>query len=197
MQIGLFPLPNLVLLPGTVVPLYVFEPRYRELLKRVLKRKEPFGMVRIKTEVESYHPDLRVSRIGTLAHILKVEHHPDGTSSVLITGGERFEVDHFDTSKHNYLSADVHLKPLTPSCDDVVQELSNLAWSAFLRSMPADIHRILEHSAPLDPTERVSFMATNLKLSVLNMQALLEAETLVHRLELLLEQVAAVEHILN
>lgn len=197
MQIGLFPLPNLVLLPGTVVPLYVFEPRYRDLLKRVIKRKEPFGMFRIKTEVDSYHPDLRVSRIGTLAHVLKVEQHADGTSSILISGGERIEVVQFDASSHDYLSAEIRPKPLQPSCDQKVQELTDLAWSGFLRAMPAELHRILEHSAPADPLEKASFMATNLKLPVMDMQHLLEADTLVDRLELLLHLVPGTEYILN
>ena len=43
----LFPLPDLVLFPGLVLPLYVFEQRYRDLLADVRRSKEPFGIVRI------------------------------------------------------------------------------------------------------------------------------------------------------
>ena len=43
----LFPLPDLVLFPGLVLPLYVFEQRYRDLLADVRRSGEPFGIVRI------------------------------------------------------------------------------------------------------------------------------------------------------
>ena len=43
-QIPLFPL-NVVLFPGMLLPLHIFEPRYRKMLNDCVSRQEPFGLV--------------------------------------------------------------------------------------------------------------------------------------------------------
>ena len=50
-QLPLFPL-HAVLYPGLTLPLHIFEPRYRLMLKRCLERKEPFGVVLIQAGSE-------------------------------------------------------------------------------------------------------------------------------------------------
>lgn len=197
MQLGLFPLPNFVLLPGMVVPLYVFEPRYRDLLKRVQKHKEPFGIVRIKTEVNSYHPEQRISRVGTLAHLSEVEQHPDGSASIVITGGERFEIESFDPVSHTYLTAKVHPKPLLPSNEESVRLLASLAWGGFVRAVAPELVELMHQNAPHDPLALASFMISNLKLPSLEAQHMLEANTLEERLEMLLNHVPVAERSFN
>ena len=113
MSLPLFPLPNVVLFPGQRLPLYIFEPRYRELLRRVQETGEPFGVVRIVRPgtVPGEPLSGRVSAVGTLAHLRWAETHDDGTSSVEVEGGERFRVRSFDLS-HSYLAAETELWPL-------------------------------------------------------------------------------------
>ncbi len=80
----LFPL-DVVLLPGTSLPLHIFEPRYREMTAECLEQKKPFGVVRAKEE--------GISEIGCTAEILKVaKEYSDGRSDILTQGGRRFEV---------------------------------------------------------------------------------------------------------
>ena len=80
----LFPL-DLVLLPGTSLPLHVFEPRYREMMAECLAQKKPFGVVRAKDE--------GIAEIGCTAEIVKVtKEYSDGRSDILTRGGRRFEV---------------------------------------------------------------------------------------------------------
>jgi Lon protease-like protein len=80
----LFPL-DLVLLPGTSLPLHIFEPRYREMTAECLQQKKPFGVVRVKEE--------GISEIGCTAEILKVtKEYPDGRSDILTQGSRRFEI---------------------------------------------------------------------------------------------------------
>jgi len=47
-EVALFPIPNLVSFPGTLVPLHVFEPRYRALIKESVKAKRPIGVAHTK-----------------------------------------------------------------------------------------------------------------------------------------------------
>lgn len=188
MHVPLFPLPKVVLLPGQVLPLYVFEPRYRELLARVQASGEPFGIVRIVQSREAsllpFHE--RVARVGTLAHLLRAEQHEDGTSSILVAGGERFRVQAFDLT-HAYLSAEVapwplEPDPLGPAAEDAC---ARRLLSDLLRLRPEDADAIRE-AAPENPLLLASFAAALLPLSAEQREEVLTAPTLLGRLETLL-----------
>jgi Lon protease-like protein len=84
MLIPLFPL-DLVLLPGVPLPLHIFEPRYKEMVKECLEEKKHFGLVRM-------HED-NMATIGCTAEIIQVlKAYPDGRSDILAEGKRRFEV---------------------------------------------------------------------------------------------------------
>lgn len=186
MSVPLFPLPNTVLFPGQVLPLYVFEPRYRELLSWVQASGEPFGVVRMQPRLEGGATLLdRVARVGTLAHLLEAETHEDGTSSVLAVGGERFRVREFDPT-HAYLSAEVDLWPLepdplgTPAEDATARKL----LSDLLRLHPAEAEQ-LRANAPDSPLLLASYAAALLPLEPEQREEALRASTLLDRLDVL------------
>ena len=84
MLIPLFPL-DLVLLPGVPLPLHIFEPRYKEMIKECLEAKKHFGLIRMHDET--------MSTIGCTAEIIQVlKAYPDGRSDILTEGKRRFEV---------------------------------------------------------------------------------------------------------
>ncbi len=79
----LFPL-DLVLLPGVPLPLHIFEPRYKEMIRECLDQKRPFGIVRAKDE--------SFVNIGCTADIMNVlKTYPDGRMNILVEGQKRFE----------------------------------------------------------------------------------------------------------
>src|SRR6266700_1866333 len=74
----LFPL-ELVLLPGVPVPLHIFEPRYKEMIKECLDQKTVFGIVRSKDD-----KDEGFATIGCTAELLNVlKTYPDGRMNIL------------------------------------------------------------------------------------------------------------------
>ena len=80
----LFPL-DLVLFPGTPLPLHIFEPRYREMISECLDRKISFGVVRAKEE--------GVAEIDCTAEIITVARkYTDGRLDNVTEERERFEV---------------------------------------------------------------------------------------------------------
>jgi Lon protease-like protein len=80
----LFPL-ELVLLPGTPLPLHIFEPRYKEMIAECIEQKKPFGVVRASSD--------GVAEIGCTAEILSVtKKYDDGRMDILTRGVERFEL---------------------------------------------------------------------------------------------------------
>jgi Lon protease-like protein len=88
----MFPL-GTVLFPHGVLPLHVFEPRYRTLVDDVLARDAPeFGVVLIERGSEVGGGDARF-RIGTLARVVDAQQLPDGRSGLVTVGTRRFRVD--------------------------------------------------------------------------------------------------------
>ena len=80
----LFPL-DLVLLPGVPLPLHIFEPRYKEMIKECLDQNRAFGIIRSKGEA--------LATIGCTAEIMNVlKTYPDGRMNILAEGKKRFEV---------------------------------------------------------------------------------------------------------
>ncbi|MEZ4622859.1 MAG: LON peptidase substrate-binding domain-containing protein [Caldilineaceae bacterium] len=107
MDLPLFPLKNVVLFPGMVLPLHIFEPRYREMINRCIDEQLPFGVVLIEegTEIgEAATPH----RIGTGAKIIRVERLEDGRMNITALGTERFQIQevHHDRA---YLTATVEV----------------------------------------------------------------------------------------
>ncbi len=190
MTVPLFPLPNLVLFPGVVLPLYVFEQRYRALVADTQASGEPFGIVQIVDMSEEgcapFHE--RVSRVGTLAHLQQAETHEDGTSTIVVVGGERFTVQDFDFG-HPYLSAEVKLWPLENAPadqQDIVQASARKLLSDLLRLRPADAD-LIRANAPEDPMLLASFAANLLPgLGGQGREDALRAPGLLERLEVLL-----------
>jgi Lon protease-like protein len=96
--VPLFPL-GIVLLPGEVMPLHIFEPRYRELVARCIAGPEPFCVV--------HADDDGMRDVGCLAIGLEVvERFDDGRLSVVATGGEPIRIERIDDETHSYLAAD-------------------------------------------------------------------------------------------
>jgi Lon protease-like protein len=83
-RIALFPL-NVVLLPGAPLPLHIFEPRYKEMVKECLAEKSEFGMLLSLPK--------GVARVGCTAEIVEVaKRYPDGRMDILTVGRAPFRV---------------------------------------------------------------------------------------------------------
>jgi Lon protease-like protein len=120
--LGLFPL-GLVLLPGEVIPLHIFEERYKKLIGERLEEGE-FGIVLVEDDA--------VRECGTSARVVElIEEMDDGRMNVLVEGGRRFrilEVRAPDDPEAEYLSAEVEYyrdaePDASPKLRDAILEL--------------------------------------------------------------------------
>lgn len=101
----LFPFGS-VLFPGMLLPLHIFEPRYRLLLNRAVQNDEPFGIVLIKAGTEVGGP-AEPHRIGTSARVVGTTPLPGGRSFIIARGERRFEIERIDAEREPYLVGDV------------------------------------------------------------------------------------------
>lgn len=89
-RLPLFPLP-VVLFPGAVMPLHIFEPRYRQMVARCLEYDRRFGL--LFHDADRMGPFERTTgRVGTVAEIGEFRILPDGRSLLLARGVERFRI---------------------------------------------------------------------------------------------------------
>ena len=103
--VPMFPLGS-VLLPGAVLPLHVFEPRYRRLVEVCAASEDhEFGVVLIERGNEVGGGDVRRD-VGTMARMVKVAEMPDGRYAVLAVGTRRIRVRSW-LADDPYPSADV------------------------------------------------------------------------------------------
>jgi hypothetical protein len=103
-RLPLFPL-DTVLFPEMLMPLHIFEPRYRLLVRRSLELERPFGIVLVReasqTEAATPHD------VGTSAMIVGHSPLPDGRSFIVLRGDRRFRVASLDTESEPYLVGNV------------------------------------------------------------------------------------------
>jgi Lon protease-like protein len=101
----LFPL-DVVLLPGTPLPLHIFEPRYKEMIGECLAKNTPFGVIRALDE--------GLAEVGCTAEIVTVtKEYPDGRMDLIAEGRKRFEVVELNQDR-SFLRAEVLLVPDEP-----------------------------------------------------------------------------------
>jgi Lon protease-like protein len=130
MEIPLFPL-HTVLCPGIVLPLHIFEDRYRALTRHCLDTGAPFGVVLIRDgHEEGMVRTLALAGVGALVEIREAGRYPDGRYDLLAAATGRFAIDTVDPGREPYLVADV-----TPLEDEVGDEAraERLAASAIRR----------------------------------------------------------------
>ncbi|MCF8134541.1 MAG: LON peptidase substrate-binding domain-containing protein, partial [Synechococcus lacustris] len=85
-ELPLFPLPDVVLFPQEVLPLHIFELRYRLMLKSVLDSDRRFGVVRWDPEQKA------MASIGCCAEILQCQTQADERSNLVTIGQQRFRL---------------------------------------------------------------------------------------------------------
>jgi len=137
-RIPLFPL-NVVLFPGEPLPLHIFEPRYRRMVRECLDTKSPFGMLLAL-------PDGCV-RVGSSAEILEVtKRYDDGRLDILVVGRDRFRVvELFDEDpllegRVEYLADDD--SPLDPQKRKTLIELYEVCYTLLFSGMPRNLDEV-------------------------------------------------------
>ena len=85
-ELPLFPLPEVVLFPQEVLPLHIFESRYRIMLQSVLETDSMFGVIKWDPNTKS------MASVGCCAQIIKHQTAEDGRSNIITLGQQRFQV---------------------------------------------------------------------------------------------------------
>lgn len=120
--IPLFPLPNVVLFPHTVLPLHVFEQRYRDLTRDALLGHRQIAMALLRPGWErDYYGHAEIDPVVCVGEILTHEKLPDGKYNFLLRGHTRARIVR-EVGKKLYRQADLQPLLQTPAPEIDLQE---------------------------------------------------------------------------
>jgi len=183
--ISILSLRNTVLFPGVVIPITAGRDKSIQLINDANSGSKVIGVVSQKDEsVEDPTID-DIYRTGTVARILKVLKMPDGNTTVIIQGKKRFQISEM-VSEKPYMVAKIQDVPeVTP--------LGSTEFSAIIESIKDLALQIIRQS-PTIPSEAsfaikniesnsflINFVSSNMNLSVVEKQKLLEVNELQER----------------
>jgi ATP-dependent Lon protease len=191
-EISILPIKNTVLFPGVVIPITVTRQKSIRLIKKAYQGNRIIGVLAQKNKQTEEPATEDLYRAGTIARIIKMLVLPDGNTTIIIQGKNRFAVKQF-LQEEPYLTASVDLQ-VEPQADlqgkemeALVQSLKDAA-SKILKLNP-DIPQ--EAQVALDNISSTSFLihflASNLNVDVSDKQKLLETSNISDRGTVLLQ----------
>jgi Lon protease-like protein len=95
-EVPVMPLPGAVLFPHALLPLYIFEPRYREMLEHALKHDRMFSVALIKPSCPEWHAPEDFFHLATVGLIRACVGRGDGTSNLVLQGLHRVRFTSFE-----------------------------------------------------------------------------------------------------
>lgn len=110
LTVPIFPLPNVVLFPETVLPLHIFEPRYKEMITDALAGDQMIGIVQLRPGWEAnYYGTPPVYKILGVGSIIKSERWPNGRYDILLEGRYRAQLLREELTEGGYRLAHVEI----------------------------------------------------------------------------------------
>ncbi len=178
MEIPLFPLPGLVLFPNIVVPLHIFEDRYKQMVNACIDSQEAFGLILLREGAQE-ETEQTIHRVGTTSHVIEVERLDAGRLNILCQGQSRFRVSRF-TQRTPYWKGHVEFFD-----DDAIEEerlvplreqLATLYKQAFdlgvrlnavtpgelrLPESPVDLSFMISYILDIEPAQKQKLLELN------------------------------------
>ncbi len=187
-KIPLFPL-ELVLFPGMMLPLHIFEPRYKAMIKECLGDGSAFGVVLVKERKagESANPGGQSSlaemyRVGTTAQITAVEHLDDGRMNLITVGQDRFVIKNVEQSPADFYVGEVEPFPMSEDneyhIEYLVEKLRPMVRNYIDHLGQASGEDLSEATLPTDPIALAFLAGTAMQGPLSDKQRLLSAPSL-------------------
>lgn len=190
----ILPIRNTVLFPGVVLPITVGRDKSIKLIQEANKETKIIGVIAQKDQTVD-EPDAKdLNSIGTVAQILRLLKMPDGSTTIIIQGKQRFKVNEI-IEENPYIKAKVSLvvESATPKDQNfkaLVDSIKDIALRIITESpnIPTEASFALKNIE--SPSFLINFIASNLPVEVAEKQKLLEEVNVVQRATSLLEKLS-------
>ena len=192
-RLPLFPL-NVPVVPGLVLPLHIFEPRYRQLVNDLMaipdEDRREFGIVGIREGRTVEREGMTaLFPIGVAAVLRQVDPHDDGRFDIVTTGTRRFRLLELDDSAPLLVGQVEFLEDPVAPADDVLARTVARAFLAYRIVLGGQVpddgdgEDATEQELPDDPTVLAYLVTAAMVLPATERQELLAADTVTERLQ--------------
>ena len=188
-EVPVMPLPGAVLFPNALLPLYIFEPRYREMLEHALQRERMFSVALIKPSCPEWQAPEDFFHVATVGLIRACVGRGDGTSNLVLQGLQRVRFKSFEqetpfpVAKIDIVESTGDATIKTEALGEKVLELYRKLKRAD-RRLPPKVDRYL---AQLGDVEMLAdLVASTFVEDPLRRQQMLEEQSINERLRLLI-----------
>jgi len=180
--IPLFPLPNVVFFPRMPLPLHVFEPRYRAMVRDAARGARLIGMALLRGDWEhDYYGRPPIFAVGTVGEMVRLEELDDGRFNIVLRGVREYSIVR-ELDRAAYREAEVTWRP--PAANDLpagARETIRRLVHRYLAVLGRDVAESELLRGSVDDETFVNFLAQHLDVAPLEKQAMLEAATLAER----------------
>ena len=188
-QLPVMPLPGAVLFPNALLPLYIFEPRYRKMLEHALQRDRMFCVTLIKPSCPDWQAPEDFFHRATAGLIRACVERSDGTSNLILQGLKRVRLTSFEQEEPFPIASIDPVESRDPTTVEtealgakVVELYGSLKHDR--RQLPAKLDRYLSELRDLEML--ADLMASTFVNDPLRRQRLLEERSLNQRLRFLI-----------
>ena len=187
--VPVFPLSTVVFFPNTLLPLHIFEPRYRDMLNDSLNSEKIIAMALLKPGWdENYYGSPEVFDVAGMGRIVSSETFDDGRSNIVLYGLKRIKIVEFTEDKP-YRKARIELLE-NKSGDDEINYKENLKnvvsdWNDMLGAKHKEHQLNINMDLPLENLTDV--MASVIFTNIFDRQSYLEETNVQKRAAMLIE----------
>lgn len=191
-ELSILPIKNTVLFPGVVIPITVTRQKSIRLIKKAYQGNRIIGVIAQKNKLAEEPGIEDLYRFGTVARIIKMLVLPDGNTTIIIQGKNRFAIQEY-VQEEPFLTAKIELQ------QEMKLDMESKEVKALIQSLKDAASKILklnpeipqEAQIALDNMQSmaflVHFLASNLNVDVTDKQKILETNNLIERATLLLQ----------
>lgn len=188
-EVPVMPLPGAVLFPHALLPLYIFEPRYRDMLEHALQRDRMFSVALIKPSCPDWNAPEDFFHFATIGLIRACVGRGDGTSNLVLQGLRRVRFSSFEqetpfpVAKIDIIESENETTVETEALGEKVLELYRKLKRAG-RQLPPKVDRYLDQLGDLEML--ADLIASTFVDDPLRRQQMLEETSVNQRLRLLI-----------
>lgn len=179
----LFPLPNVVLFPRALLPLHIFEPRYRTMIADVIGGGQTLLIALLKPGWEQdYYGSPEVYPVACVGRVVQHQKLPDGRYNIIVQGEEKVFIERFERQQPYRIARVRRLGEdlawaAVPGAGDMASQLVELYRRAHQRQGTSlDLDQVLGPN--VTPEAVVNTIAMNVDTEPLTRQQLLEMDGL-------------------
>jgi hypothetical protein len=180
--IRVFPLGEVVLFPETLLPLHIFEPRYRKMLGDSLEDDRLIGMVLV-SDADAEEP-VPIYPVGCAGRIIEHKPMPDGRSLIVLEGTTKFRVRRELDTEEPYRVVQpqaLYEAPIIAETMRAWRDALHERMRAYVRALGGEEDVLERTFEKLRPEGLVNYLSASLPLEILERQSLLECATVEQR----------------